>query len=101
MAGTGYNEVRSLLGDDRLGRSHPDPANAARAGDSVLFGGPVGNHETEAADNARMHALLQPQFSAQRMRTFRPRVEAITAELLDGIAQQDPPVDLHQTLAVP
>jgi len=27
---TGYEEVRRLLADERLGRSHPDPAKAAR-----------------------------------------------------------------------
>jgi len=56
---TGYEEVRRLLADDRLGRSHPDPANAARLGQSVLFGGPMGNYETEQADNARLRSLLQ------------------------------------------
>jgi cytochrome P450 len=38
---TGYEEVRRLLADDRLGRSHPEPAKAARMGDSALFGGPM------------------------------------------------------------
>ena len=36
---TGHEEVRRLLADDRLGRSHPDPAKAARLAQSVLFGG--------------------------------------------------------------
>src|SRR6266487_4088427 len=35
---TGYQEVRRLLADPRLGRSHPSPASAARTGESVLFG---------------------------------------------------------------
>ena len=48
---TGHEEVRRLLADDRLGRSHPDPAKAARLGQSVLFGGPIGNYDTEPADN--------------------------------------------------
>src|SRR6516165_6469356 len=72
---TGYAEVRRLLEDDRLGRSHPDPARAARMGASVLFGGPMGSYETEQADNARLRSLLQPHFSPRRMRAFRPRVE--------------------------
>jgi hypothetical protein len=29
---TGYEEVRRLLADERLARSHPDPARAARLG---------------------------------------------------------------------
>jgi cytochrome P450 len=98
---TGYEEVRRLLADDRLGRSHPEPGKAARMGDSALFGGPMGNYATEHADNARMRALLQPHFSPKRMRAFRPRVEHLTASLLDRVAEQGPPADLHQAVALP
>ena len=55
---TGHEEVRRLLADDRLGRSHPDPDRAARLGQSVLFGGPMGNYDTEQADNTRLRALF-------------------------------------------
>jgi cytochrome P450 len=99
---TGYAEVRQLLGDDRLGMSHPDPDRAARVNDSALFGGrPQGNHDTEHADRARFRGLLQPFFTAKRMRALRPRVDALVAELLDQLATQAPPVDLQQALAVP
>ncbi|MGX7827684.1 cytochrome P450 [Actinokineospora sp. 24-640] len=95
---TGYAQVRALLTDDRLGRSHPAPDTAARSGDSALFGGPLGNYDTERTDHARMRALLQPHFSARHMRALRPRVEALTTELLDELT---PPADLHTALALP
>ncbi|MGH3728477.1 MAG: cytochrome P450 [Micromonosporaceae bacterium] len=98
---TGYHQVRHLLDDDRLGRSHPDPGNAARSGESALFGGPMGDFDTEKADHARMRGLLQPHFSPGRMWAFRPRVDALTSELLDDLAQQSPPADLHTALALP
>jgi len=98
---TGYEEARRLLTDERLGRSHPDPAKAARLGESVLFGGPMGSYDTEQADNARLRALLQPHFSPRRMRAFRPRVEELTAGLLNDLAEHGPPADLHQALALP
>jgi pentalenolactone synthase len=98
---TGYDQVRRLLDDGRLGRSHPDPASAARTGESVLFGGPLGNHDTEEADHARMRALLQPHFSSRRMRTLRPRVDALCTRLLDQLADDGPPADLHAALALP
>jgi cytochrome P450 len=98
---TGYQQVRSLLDDDRLGRSHPDPANAARTGESALFGGPLGDFETEQADHARMRSLLQPLFSPKRMRALRPRVEALTAGLLDELTEHGPPADLNEALALP
>src|SRR5829696_4934664 len=56
---TGHAEVLAWLDDDRLGRSHPDPVRAARIGESMLFGGPLGAFETEKADHKRMRALLQ------------------------------------------
>jgi pentalenolactone synthase len=67
----------------------------------VLFGGPMGNYDTEQADNARLRSLLQPHFSPKRMRAFRPRVEELTAALLDDLAAHGPPADLQQALAVP
>jgi cytochrome P450 len=98
---TGFEEVRSLLSDERLGRSHPDPGSAARLGESVMLGGPRGNYDTEHADHARTRSLLQPHFSAKRMRALRPRVEETASALLDDVAAQGPPADLHQALALP
>lgn len=98
---TDYTQVRRLLDEDRLGRSHPHPEIAARTGQSALFGGPLGNFDTEAEDHARFRRLLQPHFSPRHMRPLAPRVEALTAGLLDDLADQGPPVDLHARLALP
>ena len=98
---TGHATVRRLLEDDRLGRAHPQPETAARAGESVLFGGPTGSFATERADHARMRALLQPHFSPRHMRALSPRVAALTTQLLDRLAEHGPPADLHTALALP
>jgi cytochrome P450 len=98
---TGYEQVRNLLDDDRLGRSHPDPSAAPRSGESAMFGRPLGDFESEQADHARMRSLLQPHFSPKRMRALRPRVEALTGRLLDELADQGPPADLNEGLALP
>src|SRR6202451_1242727 len=98
---TGYDEGRRLLGAERLGRSHPDPGKAARLGESVMLGGPRGNYDTEQADHARTRSLLQAHFSAKRMRALQPRVEELATALLDDLARQGPPADLHQALALP
>jgi cytochrome P450 len=98
---TDYAHVRPLLDDDRLGRSHPEPDTAARTGDSALFGGPLGNFETEVVDHARMRTLLQPHFSPKHLRALAPRVEALTTGLLNELAEQGPPADLHARLAMP
>jgi cytochrome P450 len=98
---TDYAEVRRLLDDDRLGRAHPTPETAARAGDSALFGGPLGNFDTERTDHARMRSLLREHFTPRRLRALEPRVTALTTELLDALADHGSPADLHAALAVP
>lgn len=97
---TSHPLVRRLLEDDRLGRSHPTPETAARTGET-LFEGVLGDFATEAADHARIRSLLQPHFSPKRMRALRPRVEALTARLLDQLTEHGPPADLHAGVAVP
>lgn len=98
---TEYSQVRRLLDDDRLGRSHRNPETASRTGESALFGGPLGDFDTEDADHARMRALLQPHFSPRHLRSLESRVAALTTKLLDDLAAQGPPADLHARLALP
>lgn len=98
---TDYAVVRGLLSDSRLGRAHPSPDTAARTGESALFGGPLGDFATEHADHARMRSLLQPHFTPGRLRTLQPRIEAVTADLLDDLERHGSPADLHTALAVP
>ena len=98
---TSYAHVRELLDDPRLGRSHRQPDTAARSGESALFGGPLGNFDTEATDHARMRTLLQPHFSPKHLRTLIPKVEALTVRLLDDLQEEGPPADLHAKLALP
>jgi pentalenolactone synthase len=97
---TGYHEVKALFGDERLGRTHPDPDRAARNSQSVL-GAPMGNYETEKEDHDRLRRLLAPAFSARRMQAMRQRVEEITEDLLDRLATLDRPADLHEELSYP
>lgn len=98
---TRYQDVKPLLGDPRLGRSHPDPEHAPRITRSILFGGPMEPYETEHADHAQMRALLTPFFSARRMEALRPRVASLVDGLLDDMAQREPPIDLHAALSFP
>jgi len=98
---TGYAQVRELMDDDRLGRSHRSPETAPRSRASALFGGPIGDFDAEPAGHTRMRALLQPHFSPRRLRALEPKVEALTRGLLDQLADDGPPADLHARLAGP
>src|SRR4051812_22573686 len=96
---TRHETVTALFGDDRLGRSHPDPERAARVSSSVLIGGPVGDHTTEQARHRQMRRLLTPAFSARRMNSLRPLVGQLVDQLLDELPRQ--PTDWHQAFSVP
>jgi cytochrome P450 len=98
---TGYAEVKALLADARLGRSHPDPERAARISASAILGGPSGNFTTEATDHAMMRRLLTPAFSARRMRALQAHVHELVETLLDQLASQASPADLHDALSSP
>jgi pentalenolactone synthase len=98
---TGYAAVRELMDDDRLGRSHRSPETAPRSRASALFGGPIGDFDAEPAGHQRMRSLLQPHFSPRRLRALEPKVEALTRGLLDQLANDGPPADLHAKLAGP
>lgn len=98
---TGYPQVRQLMDDERLGRSHRSPETAPRSRASALFGGPIGDFDAEPAGHKRMRALLQPHFSPRRLRGLQSKVEALTEGLLDQVADSGPPVDLHAKLAGP
>lgn len=98
---TGYTQVRRLMDDENLGRTHRDPANAPRSRTSALFGGPIGDFDTEPADHARMRSLLQPHFSPRHMRELQPKIENLCTTLLDDLEQQAQPADLHANFAQP
>jgi cytochrome P450 len=98
---TGYELVRTLLDDERFGRSHPEPEKASRSGESAFFGGPIGDFDTEIDDHRRTRSLTQPHFSPRRMRALRGRVEELTTELLDEMDKAGRSADLHSALALP
>jgi cytochrome P450 len=103
---TRYEEARTLFADSRLGRSHPNPSEAATVSDAAILNGPSGDYETEQTDHARMRALLVPAFSAKRMRLLADHVRELVDGCLDVMeaaraADPERPVDLHATLAFP
>ncbi|MFS8097756.1 cytochrome P450 [Lentzea alba] len=99
---TDYDQVKSLLADRRLGRSHPDPANAPRFTDSAILGKPnQGTMEEEYEAHAWMRRSLAPSFSARHMESMRPRVRQLVDGLLDELVKQDQPANFHEAVAFP
>src|SRR5260221_3645525 len=98
---SGYETIKRLLTDPRLGRSHPDPKQASRYSEAAIFGQPMAASPNEQAEHAAMRKLLSPSFSARRLALLRPRVQALVDGLLDEMAQQSPPVDAHEAISFP
>ncbi|KJK44886.1 hypothetical protein UK23_28005 [Lentzea aerocolonigenes] len=97
---TGYDQIRTLLADRRLGRSHVDPDNAPRFIDSAVLGRP--RQGTEQEENERhtwMRRMLAPSFSARNMEKLRPRVRQIADGLLDELTGQPQPADFHEAVS--
>ncbi|MES5819967.1 cytochrome P450 [Streptomyces sp. RG80] len=62
--------------------------------------GVVNMLSTYGADHTRLRKLVAPSFTHRRTEAMRPRVEAITTELLDAVAADDAEVvDLRAALA--
>jgi pentalenolactone synthase len=98
----GHENVRTLLANPNLGRSHPDPENAARFTDSAIIGRPVSSDpERDRADHTRQRMVMNRSFSLRRMEALRPRVQGLVDDLLDDMARRTPPVDLHEAFAFP
>ncbi|MFF1873559.1 cytochrome P450 [Kitasatospora herbaricolor] len=56
---------------------------------------------TDGAEHRRLRALVAQAFTPRRVELMRPRVEAITAKLLDGLAAGPAEVDLKTAFAFP
>ncbi|MFJ2785825.1 MULTISPECIES: cytochrome P450 [unclassified Streptomyces] len=92
MAVLGHDALREFL-------AHPDVAKgpqhfAALAEGRVPEGWPLRTFATvpgmttaDGADHRRLRTLVSSAFTARRIEELRPRVEAVTAELLDGLAE--------------
>jgi cytochrome P450 len=95
---SGYAQVRALLSDRRLGRSHPQPDQAAWYSRTDLSGRPMGNSEAEHAEHVRWRRTVTVVF-ARRVERLRPRVQEIADSLLDRFVRRTQPADLHDGLS--
>jgi cytochrome P450 len=93
---TRYDEARSALADPRLSKSlhgyQMSPAEAA-----------VNRHmlAVDPPDHTRLRRLVTAAFTARRIELLRPRIEEITAGLLDDLAAGPGAADLIDAFAFP
>lgn len=108
-APTRYDTLKGLILDPQVSkdpRRHwklwPEIGEHPSWGWVLGWVGVVNMLSTYGADHARLRKLVAPGFTHRRTEAMRPRVEAITAELLDALEAADTDVvDLRQGLAHP
>lgn len=99
---SGHIEVRDLLRDHRLGRSHTTPRQRAQyAGDPTYDQVMHADHGLADAMHGGIRGLLKPQFTTWRMLAMRPRVETFVNERIDLLLAQGPPADLRTDFSEP
>ncbi|MFF8808349.1 cytochrome P450 family protein [Streptomyces omiyaensis] len=91
MAVLGHDALREFLSDPDVAKG-PQHFTALAEG-RVPEGWPLRTFATvpgmttaDGADHRRLRALVSSAFTARRVELLRPRVEAVTAGLLDGLA---------------
>lgn len=100
---TRHEEVKELLKDERINRSHADPPNAPRYVDTPFFNLLITDSDPDEATRLHksMRALLTPSFSARRLARLRHKVEALAEEMVQALVDKGPPADLHNDFSQP
>ena len=101
---TGYAEVRAVLADQRFSSRnelmhYPMPGLEEV---TEMPPAPIGDMTgIDAPEHTRYRRLLVGKFTVRRMRQLTERVEQVTEEYLEAMAQQGPKVDLVRAFAHP
>ncbi|MFB8209352.1 MULTISPECIES: cytochrome P450 [unclassified Streptomyces] len=98
---TRYGEVKQLLNDARLGRSHHAPETASRVANAAVLTGPLGKPEDEVPTRTKLRRLLAPAFSARRVQKLQGGVQQLIDQLLDNLEKGPKPGDFHEALSFP
>ncbi|HKT03950.1 MAG TPA: cytochrome P450 [Rugosimonospora sp.] len=96
---TRHEDVRSVLCDPRVSRNMNRPG-AAR----ITHGNAMFNDERinpDPPEHTRVRRLVMHTFSAARVESLRPSVQAIADSLVDTMAAGSPPADVNEALAFP
>ncbi|OLF06432.1 hypothetical protein BU204_36360 [Actinophytocola xanthii] len=99
---SGHAEIRELLNDGRIGRSHPAPEERARYAGNPTYDQVMGaDHGAADAMHAGLRAALKPHFTTRRMLELRPALAALVEARVDALLAQGPPADLREDFAGP
>ncbi|OZM74801.1 cytochrome P450 [Amycolatopsis antarctica] len=95
---TRYEDVRFVLGDKRFSRAMSVGRDEPRAREGQTGSGIL---SMDPPDHTRLRVLVAKAFTVRRVERLRPRVQEITAGLIDDMLAAGPPVDLVDAFALP
>ena len=100
---TGHAEVREVLGDRRFSSRYEllHLPYEIRGADALPVAAPGDLSGVDAPHHTRYRRLLAGKFTVRRMRQLADRTAQITAETLDAMERQGPPLDLVTAYAQP
>ena len=99
---SGYKEVRDLLRDERLGRSHTDPERRGQYAGHPKFDQLLeSDHERSDAAHNVLRNLMKPHFATRRMQVMRLRVEQYATDQVGVLLAKEPPAELRANFSEP
>lgn len=97
-----YQDVKEALADPRFTRSltAPDAARISESGGA--FNSSTSKSIPHTGDaHLRWRRMVSKWFTAKRMNSLRPEIEAMADQLIDGMIERDQPADLKSNLGFP
>jgi len=96
---TGYQEVKTVLGDPRFSRSATVGKDVPRTSPRIENDSSI--LSLDPPDHGRLRKLVAKAFTARRIELLRERAQEIVDGALDAVEAQGPPADLVSTLNMP
>lgn len=101
---TRYDDVKQVLSDSRFGRQldAPDAARLTDTESGGLFNSEMASALPQSGEgHQRWRRLVNRWFTAKRMASLRPEIEAMAEQLVDEMVKSGRPADLKATLGFP
>ncbi|TKG70777.1 cytochrome P450 [Prauserella endophytica] len=101
---TRYDDVKQVLADPRFGRllNAPDAARISATESGGLFNNEMATTLPQSGEaHQRWRRMVNRWFTAKRMATLRPAIEAMAERLVDDMVKSGPPADLKASVGFP
>jgi cytochrome P450 len=96
---TGYIELKQFLADRRFSSLRATEPDTARVTPLPLRPGNL--LSMDPPEHTRIRRVVAKAFTMRRVERLKPRIQQVVAEQLDRMAEQGPPADAVEQLAVP